>query len=140
MFGWFYATSLKKPKSITRQTPGCFASRSLVNMPFRKMETFFSEKNLFSFLKIEIHKRSVFFGELLLKEKKSLWKGIITWKQSTVDVMIRYQVCFLVLHFYSTKFFLSLASYGQFTLYSSGTISEGKYFSVSLMVSQCWAR
>ena len=79
LFCWLSSTSLKKPKSITRQTPGCFASRSLVNMPFWKMETYCSERNFFGFLQIEIQKRSVFFGDLLLQgEKRSLWKGKIT--------------------------------------------------------------
>ena len=79
LFGWLSSTSLKKPKSIRRQTPGCFASRSLVNMPFRKMEKYCSERNFFGFLKIESQKRSVFFGDLLLQEqKRSLWKRKIT--------------------------------------------------------------
>ena len=79
LFGWFSSTSLKKPKSLTRQTPGCFASWSLVNQPFRKMETYCSQRNFFRFQKVKFRSVLYFSANYYYRWKKNtFWKGVVT--------------------------------------------------------------
>ena len=88
----FFLHFVKKPKSITRRTPGCFASRNLVNMPFGKMETFCLERNFFRFLNFEIQKTSVFFRRITVTggkedvlKRNSYVKTVHRWCFDTIS-------------------------------------------------------